>query len=233
MRYLLGIDNGSQSTKVTVFDEHGAVICEASQPLRANLTGRPGTVEHPDDDLWSSIGEASRRAMEVFPGRPGELIGVGLCTIRFCRALLKGDGTLASPVMNWMDERVSRPYEHLNPEVAYVTTSSGYITHQMTGQFNDTAANYAGVWPIDSDTWQWRRDDGSFGRYNLRREMLFDLVMPGDLLGHVTPEASRHTAIPAGVPVYATANDKAVEALGCGLRSSGTLSSRSAPMPRA
>ena len=53
--------------------------------------------------------------------------------------------------------------------------------------------------------------------------MLFDLVMPGDLLGHVTPEASRHTGIPAGVPVYATANDKAVEALGCGLRSSGTL----------
>ncbi|HUB70406.1 MAG TPA: FGGY-family carbohydrate kinase, partial [Acidimicrobiales bacterium] len=50
-----------------------------------------------------------------------------------------------------------------------------------------------------------------------------DLVMPGDLLGYVTPEASEHTGIPAGVPVIATANDKAVEALGCGLRSPGSL----------
>ena len=53
--------------------------------------------------------------------------------------------------------------------------------------------------------------------------MLFELLMPGDVLGAVTPEASRHTGIPAGLPVFATANDKAVEALGCGLRSSDTL----------
>jgi sugar (pentulose or hexulose) kinase len=53
--------------------------------------------------------------------------------------------------------------------------------------------------------------------------MLFELLMPGDVLGSVTPEASLHTGIPAGLPVFATANDKAVEALGCGLRSSDTL----------
>ncbi|HEX2705444.1 MAG TPA: ATP-binding cassette domain-containing protein, partial [Candidatus Lustribacter sp.] len=50
------------------------------------------------------------------------------------------------------------------------------------------------------------------------RRLLLDLVSPGELLGEVTPEAAEATGIPAGLPVYATANDKAVEALGSGLR---------------
>lgn len=222
-RYLIGIDNGSQSTKVTVFDERGHVVCEGRQALRPNDTPRPGVVEHPDDDLWSSVGEASRRAMRAFPGDIADIAGVGLCTIRFCRALLREDGTLASPVMSWMDARVSRPYEHVDPNVRYVTTSSGYISHRMTGQFRDTAANYQGVWPLSTDRWEWLRDDEGFDDYRIRRDMLVDLVMPGDLLGYVTADASLHTGIPAGLPVVATSNDKAVEALGCGLRSSSTL----------
>jgi sugar (pentulose or hexulose) kinase len=222
-QFLIGIDNGSQSAKVSVFDERGAVVCEGRQALRPNDTPRPGIVEHPDDDLWCSIGEASRSAMQAFSGDVADIVGVGLCTIRFCWALLKADGTLASPVMSWMDERVSRPYEHLDPNVAYVTTSSGYISHRMTGQFKDTAANYAGVWPISSDRWEWRRDDEGFATFQVPREMLFELLMPGEIIGSVTAEASLHTGIPAGLPVFATSNDKAVEALGCGLRSPETL----------
>ncbi|MEU6644565.1 FGGY-family carbohydrate kinase [Saccharomonospora sp. NPDC046836] len=215
--YLLGIDNGSQSTKVTVFDEHGTVHARARVPLRPNDTPRPGVVEHPDDDLWDSIGAATRAALEAFDGRPEDILGVGLCTIRFCRAMLRADGTLAQPVLSWMDERVSRPYEHVNPDVRYVTASSGYITARMTGQFRDTAANYQGVWPIDTDTWTW------IDRPELPREMLFELVQPGDELGTITAEAAAHTGLPEGVPMFATANDKAVEALGGGLGDDRTL----------
>lgn len=223
-RYFIGIDNGSQSSKVTVFDEHGRAVCEGRQSLRPYATPRPGVVEHPDDNLWTSIGEASRQAMAGFPGDVADIVGVGLCTIRFCRAVLKADGTLAQPVMSWMDARVSRPYEHTLPEARYVTTSSGYISHRMTGVFRDTAANYAGdSWPLDSDTWQWTTDDTVLAKSGVPREMLFDLVMPGEVLGTVTAAAARHTGIPEGLPVVATANDKAVEALGCGLRSSDTL----------
>lgn len=222
-RYLIGIDNGSQSTKVSIFDEHGRIVSAGRHALRRTHTPRPGVVEYPDDDLWLSIGEASRWAIKAFQGDLADIAGVGLCTIRDCRALLKGDGTLASPVMSWMDERVARPYEHTDPTVRYVTTSSGYISHRMTGELRDTAANYAALWPISTDRWEWLRDDEGFSNYGIPREMLLELVMPGDVLGAVTPEASRHTGIPVGLPVFATANDKAVEALGCGLRSSSTL----------
>ncbi|MFD7437983.1 FGGY-family carbohydrate kinase [Streptomyces sp. NPDC059861] len=222
-RYFIGIDNGSQSSKVSVFDEHGHVVSEGRCALRPYDTPRPGVVEHPDDDLWTSIGTAARAAMAAFSGDPADIAGVGLCTIRFCRAVLKADGTLAQPVMSWMDARVSRPYERETPDAAYVTTSSGYITHRMTGRFRDTAANYAGMWPLDSDTFDWTADDAGIAGLGLDRSMLFTLVQPGDILGTVTAAAAAHTGIPAGLPVVATANDKAVEALGCGLRSTDTL----------
>lgn len=58
---------------------------------------------------------------------------------------------------------------------------------------------------------------------DIPREMLFELVQPGELLGTVTAEAAAHTGLPEGVPVFATANDKAVEALGSGLADDRTL----------
>ena len=66
-RYFIGIDNGSQSSKVTVFDAHGRAVSEGRAALRPYDTPRPGVVEHPDDDLWTSIGEASRMVLHVGP----------------------------------------------------------------------------------------------------------------------------------------------------------------------
>jgi xylulokinase len=221
--YLLAIDNGSQSTKVTVFDSSGRAVTSASRRLKPYDTSMPGRAVHPDDDIWDSIRDACRDAMAQFAGDPADIVAVGLCTIRFCRALLAADGSLAEPVLSWMDERVARPYETTSPLTRYITTSSGYITHRLTGQFVDTAANYEGVWPIDHDTATWSSDPAVYASTGMARDMLFDLVPPGALLGEVTAGAAEATGIPVGLPVYATANDKAVEALGSGLEEDGTV----------
>jgi xylulokinase len=221
--YLLAIDNGSQSTKVTIFDARGRPLASASRQLRPYDTSVPGRAVHPGDDIWDSIQDACREAMAQFDGDPADIVAVGLCTIRFCRALLTADGGLAEPVLSWMDERVARPYAATNPLTRYITTSSGYITHRLTGQFTDTAANYEGVWPIDHDTATWSGDPAAYASTGMPRDMLFDLVPPGGRLGQVTAVAAEATGIPAGLPVYATANDKAVEALGSGLEEDGTV----------
>ncbi|PKM52085.1 MAG: sugar kinase [Firmicutes bacterium HGW-Firmicutes-7] len=221
-KYIIGVDGGSQSSKVVIFDLEGNIVCEGKEDLQPMSLPEPGIVEHPNDDLWDSIVIASKKAMERFSGNVEDIIGLGLCTIRFCRALLKEDGTLASPVMSWMDTRVSKPYEHLNPSVKYVTTTSGYIAHRFTGNFNDTAANYQGQWPIDTDSWQWSEDPAVQKDFNIPLEMLFNLQMPGTVLGEVTEAACKATGIPMGIPVVATANDKAVEALGAGSLSQNT-----------
>jgi xylulokinase len=221
--YLLAIDNGSQSTKVTVFNARGRALVSASRRLKPYDTSVPGRAVHPGDDIWDSIRHACREAMARFGGDPADIVAVGLCTIRFCRALLAADGSLAEPVLSWMDERVARPYRATNPLTRYVTTSSGYITHRLTGQFADTAANYEGVWPIDHDTAAWSSDPAVYASTGMARDMLFDLVPPGGRLGEVSAMAAGATGIPVGLPVYATANDKAVEALGSGLAEDGTV----------
>ena len=221
--YLLAIDNGSQSTKVMIFDPRGHALASARRRLKPYDTSVPGRAVHPGDDIWDSVQDACRAAMAAFSGDPADIVAVGLCTIRFCRALLAADGSLAEPVLSWMDERVGRPFEPTNPLTRYVTTSSGYITHRLTGQFTDTAANYEGVWPIDHDTATWSGDPAVYAATGMTRDMLFDLVPPGAQLGEVTMVAAEATGIPAGLPVYATANDKAVEALGSGLEEDGTV----------
>jgi sugar (pentulose or hexulose) kinase len=215
--YVVAIDNGSQSTKVLIVDEHGTVHASARVGLLPYEHPAPGRAVHPDDDVWRSIATACRTALERFAGDPARIVGVGLCTIRFCRALLTADGRLAEPLLSWMDERVGRPYAGGDDRVAYVTTSSGYISMRLTGRLVDTAANYQGVWPIDQSTWRWSDDPAAYAATGMPRELLADLVDPGDLLGAVTASAAAETGLPAGVPVFATANDKAVEALGAGL----------------
>ena len=221
--YLLAIDNGSQSTKVTIFDALGHAVASARRWLKPYDTSVPGQAVHPGDDVWDSIQHACREAMARFDGDPADIAAVGLCTIRFCRALLAADGSLAEPMLSWMDERVSRPYQPGNPRTRYITTSSGYITHRLTGQFTDAAANYQGVWPVDQDTAAWSDNPAAYAATGMPRDMLFDLVPPGGRLGEVTGAAAAATGIPAGLPVYATANDKAVEALGSGLDDDGTV----------
>ena len=223
-RYIIGVDNGSQSTKVVVYDLEGNAVAEGRQVLRPSSRPRPGIVEHPDDDLWDSIVGASQQALAAFKGDRSEIIGVGLCTIRCCKAFLRADGSLAQPVMSWMDTRAYQPYMPDDPAVAYATTSSGYLTHRFTGEFRDTAANNILLqWPIDTDRWQWSDDATLLQQFNVRRDQLFQLQLPGEIAGHVTAAAAAATGIPAGLPVVVTANDKAVEALG-----SGSLDDRTA-----
>lgn len=215
-KYIIGIDEGSQSAKVTIFDVGGHIVCEDKAPLRPYDLPKPGYVEHPDDDWWTAICEACQKCMKKFEGDVKDIVGIGLCTIRCCRAYLREDGTLAQPALSWMDIRVSQPYDFANPDVKYICASSGYITHRLTGEFKDTIANYEYGWPVDVDNWKWSDDSEAYKATGMPREMLFDLVMPGDILGYVTEEAAKVTGLPQGIPVVATSNDKAVEGLGTG-----------------
>lgn len=215
--YVLAIDGGSQSTKVTIFDAAGAVHAHGRAPLRPYLLGRDGRAVHPDDDLWDSLVTACRAALEDYGDDPRQILAVGLCSIRYCRALLDESGLLTEPVLSWMDARVSEPAHDLDPRVATIAAASGYLTTRLTGQRRDSAAAYKGMWPIDDDGLGWSSDPDDFTRTGMPKRLLPELVEPGALLGQVTATAAEQTGLLAGCPVFATANDKAVEALGAGL----------------
>jgi sugar (pentulose or hexulose) kinase len=158
MAYVVGIDCGTQSAKVVVHDATGRVVATGQQLLRPMERPRHGVAVHPDDDLWTAIAAASRAAMQQVPD-PSQIAAVGLCPIRCCKAFLHADGSLAEPVISWMDDRAYQPYRPADPSVRWATTTSGYLAHRMTGRFADTAANNILLqWPIDTDTWQWSND---------------------------------------------------------------------------
>ncbi|MBU3182147.1 FGGY-family carbohydrate kinase [Clostridium psychrophilum] len=222
-QYIIAIDGGTQSTKVAIFDTVGTEVCSYTLQLRPIELGENGRAEHPDDDLWDSLKLACEEIFKKFHGDKKDIIGVGLGSIRCCRALVKENGDLASPVQSWMDLRLSKPYEHEDDNVKYVTTTTGYLTYRLTGETKDTRANYVGPWPIDPMTLEWFEDKEKFDKFTTPREMLFDLVDPASILGKITAKASAATGIPVGLKVVSTANDKAVEGLGAGLVNDGTV----------
>ena len=75
-KYLMGIDEGSQSAKITIFDTVGSIVCEAREPLRPYDLPKPGYVEHPDDDWWDAICKASKKCMDKFEGDPKDILGL-------------------------------------------------------------------------------------------------------------------------------------------------------------
>ncbi len=222
-KYIIAIDGGTQSTKLAIFNTAGHEICSEKVSLRPIRFYDDSRAEHPDDDLWESLKKACHEMFGKFDGDKNNIIGVGLGSIRCCRVLIKADGTLASPVQSWMDLRMASPYQHEDDLVRYVTTSTGYLTHRLTGETKDTRCNYVGPWPIDPQTLEWYEDQERFDAYTTPREMLFELVDPSTVLGKISVQASNATGIPAGIPVVSTSNDKAVEGLGAGLANDGTV----------
>ncbi len=217
--FVLAVDGGSQSTKVSVVDAAGRVHAAARRALRAYALGPGGRAVHPDDDLWDSLAATCRDALEAFVrtgGDPRDVLAVGLCGIRSCRALLDADGRLVEPVLSWMDTRIARPVD-LEDAVATVCSAGGYLAVRLTGERRDSAASYDGPWPLDLLARDWSTDADVLAAYGVPRPLLPELVDPGGLLGRVTARASAATGLPVGLPVHATGNDKAVEALGSGL----------------
>lgn len=217
MKYVVGIDGGSQSSKVTIYDIEGNEICSGQEQLKPMYIADPLIAEHPDDDLWDSIAVASKKALAKFPFDLNDIIGIGVGSIRCCRVLLKKDGNLASPSISWMDARVSSPYVHENDEVAYVTSTTGYIISRLTNNFIDSIGNFLGQWPVDFEKRTWSEDASVIEQYQIPREMLFDVCEPGEIVGSITEFASQLTGFPVGVPVVVTTSDQAVGALGVGL----------------
>lgn len=222
-RYVIGIDNGSQSTKVVIYDMEGNDIAYGSHKLSELVSRKPGEAAHPDDDLWDSVYHSLKECLTNFNGDRSAIDGIGLCTIRCCRALLKGDGSLAHPVLSWMDRRLSKPYVHEDSQVEYVTTTSGYLGFRLTGEFNDTAGNCEVSWPLDRQTLDWSENDDVIAEHGLKREMLFNLVKPGEKLGNIRSQLAHELGLREDIPVIATANDKAVEVLGSGIKDKNTI----------
>ncbi|MFC4258982.1 FGGY-family carbohydrate kinase [Marinobacter lacisalsi] len=94
---------------------------------------------------------------------------------------------------------------------------SGYLTWRLTGQYRDSTACQVGYLPFDYKRHRWAgRRNFKWRLMPVRAGQLPELVRPGDTLGDLTTDAARYLGLPAGLPVIASASDKACEVLGSG-----------------
>jgi len=94
---------------------------------------------------------------------------------------------------------------------------SGYLTYKLTGEFKDSTGAIVGYLPFDYKKQQWaHKNDWKWHALDIEPSMLSELVKPGDILGHITEQASKLTGIKAGIKLIAAASDKACEVLGSG-----------------
>ncbi len=94
---------------------------------------------------------------------------------------------------------------------------SGYLTYRLTGEFHDSSACQVGFLPFDYKKQAWAASSHIYWNITpMDRGLLPDLFQPGEILGTISTEAARETGIPAGLPLIASATDKACEVLGSG-----------------
>ena len=94
---------------------------------------------------------------------------------------------------------------------------SGYLTYRLTGRMVDSVACQVGYVPFDYKGLRWAsKRDWKWQALPMDPALLPDLIPPGSPLGEITPEASKDTGIPAGLPLIAAAADKACEVIGAG-----------------
>jgi len=96
---------------------------------------------------------------------------------------------------------------------------STYINKKLVGEFVDAVSSQAGHLPIDFKKGEWYKSDkhikGSL--FGVPGRMLCRLVKSGEILGHISEEASKATGFPVGMTVFAGGSDKSAETLGLGV----------------
>jgi len=175
--------------------------------------GKDGKAVRPSI-LWLDTRKAPAKYVPPF------LLRLALEAIGMEEAMIK---TQESGKCNWL--RANEP-ESWDATCKYMQVS-GFLNARLTGDFADSVASQIGHMPFDYRRQAWAGPSHLNSRmFPVEAGKLPRLEAPGTVLGRVSPEASRITGIPAGLPVIAAGSDKGCETTGMGVVD-GTMASLS------
>jgi sugar (pentulose or hexulose) kinase len=148
-----------------------------------------------------------RAEMEGFPSGPLRLamraidiLGTVEHAIRECEA-------------NWIRQNQPDIWEKTHKFLLL----SGYLTYRLTGEYVDSTGHTVSYVPFDFKAQKWAKpSDLKWKLFPMNPSILPDLVRPGEPQGRISKKVSVETGIPLGLPVIASAADKACEVLGSG-----------------
>nr|WP_245555296.1 FGGY-family carbohydrate kinase [Hahella ganghwensis] len=251
--YVLAIDNGTQSVRAIIIDDHGNVVAKGQQEIDPYFSENPGWAEQKPEYYWESLGLACQKMWSGTDIQPEEVAAVTLTTQRGTVICVDENGNPLRPAIIWLDQRhadVDSPIGGIwdllfkavrvedtvkrfrsnaqanwlnqhQPDLWQQTHKflllSGYLTYRLTGNFVDSTGAQVGYIPFDYKKLAWAgKRDWRWKALPIRPKQLPELVAPGETLGALMPDAAQMLGLPAGLPVIASASDKACEILGSG-----------------
>ena len=102
--YLLGIDIGTSSCKVAVFDRAGAVMASAAANYPVAYP-HAGWAEQNPDDWWEGVCRALGELWTKSPIAPADIAAIGVDGQSWSAIALDDSGQVLCPTPIWMDTR--------------------------------------------------------------------------------------------------------------------------------
>jgi FGGY-family pentulose kinase len=129
--YLIGIDGGTESVRVGIFDREGTPVVFSSKEY-ATRYPRPGWAEQDPDEWWSCFTAAVREAMDESGVAAEEIAGISLDTTSCTVVALDKRDQVLRPAILWMDVRASDQARRI-------------------GETGDSALKYHGFGPVSAE----------------------------------------------------------------------------------
>lgn len=123
--YVLGIDLGTSSARVGIFDLKGNSIVFSDEPYPL-YTPNSGWAEQKPEDWWNSICKASRKAISKSGIAPKDIIGMSVDTTSCTVLLVDENINPIRPALMWMDVRSSEQAKRITQSRDKALKYNGY-----------------------------------------------------------------------------------------------------------
>src|SRR6202158_711586 len=152
---LLAIDQGTTSTRAIVYDHAGRVCGQAARELTQHYP-RPGWVEHDAEEIWSSVSEVVRKALEAAGSDGRQLAAIGLTNQReTVVAWDRASGRPVGPAIVWQDRRTADFCRDHVADQPWIQQRTGLV---LDPYFSATKLR----WLLDQDAgWRRRAEEGA------------------------------------------------------------------------
>jgi glycerol kinase len=113
---LLGIDQGTSSSRAVVFDRRLQPVAAAQREF-AQSYPRPGWVEHDPEEIWSSTLDVARRAIAESGRSSADFAGIGITNQRETTLVWdRQTGRCVYPAIVWQDRRTAEQCRKLQSD---------------------------------------------------------------------------------------------------------------------
>ncbi len=125
MRFILGIDQSTQGTKVALFDEVGRIVAEGRRRHQQIITPA-GYIEHDSEEIVAQTIAAVGDAMRQSGVQPEHVVAIGLCNQR--ETVVSWDRETGKPLMNaivWQCGRAQEICQEFPREAEHIRRVTG------------------------------------------------------------------------------------------------------------